>query len=58
MVNNALPMGQLVTALFGGMIAQYFDGFQNVFVCFGAVGCIVTGFVWIVSSRQGLFVKG
>ncbi|KAL7509023.1 hypothetical protein ACHAXN_007443 [Cyclotella atomus] len=55
MVNNALPMGQLVTALFGGSIAQYFDGFQNVFVCFGGVGCVVTGAVWIVSFKQGLF---
>jgi Na+/melibiose symporter-like transporter len=55
MVNNALPMGQLVTALFGGSIAQYFGGFQNVFVCFGGVGCVVTASVWIVSSKQGLF---
>ena len=56
MVNNALPMGQLVTALLGGSIAQHFGGFQYVFVCFGVVGCIVTGFVWIVTWRRGLFL--
>eukprot|EP00804_Cyclotella_cryptica_P030306 CCRYP_011844-RA/>CCRYP_011844-RA protein AED:0.25 eAED:0.25 QI:0/-1/0/1/-1/1/1/0/495 len=55
MVNNALPMGQLVTALFGGTIAQYFGGFSYVFVCFGSVGFVVTSLVWIVSSRRGLF---
>jgi len=57
MVNNALPMGQLITAIFGGTIAQYFDGFRNVFISFGIVGCIVTALVWIVSLRQGLFAK-
>ncbi|KAL7483523.1 hypothetical protein ACHAW6_009159 [Cyclotella cf. meneghiniana] len=55
MVNNALPMGQLVTALFGGSIAQYFGGFGYVFVCFGSVGFILTSLVWIVSSQRGLF---
>lgn len=56
MVNNALPMGQFVTALLGGWIAQHLGGFEYVFVCFGLVGCIVTGFVWIVSWRRMLFV--
>ena len=55
MVNNSLPMGQLLTALFGGTIAQYFDGFQSVFICFGAVGFILTALVWIVSSTHGVF---
>lgn len=54
-VNNALPFGQLVTALFGGIIAQYFGGFENVFVCFGGVGSVVTGAVWVASARRGLF---
>ena len=55
MVNNCLPMGQLVTAAIGGTIAELLGGFQYTFVCFGFVGCLVTSSVWIVSSRRGLF---
>ena len=55
LVNNSLPMGQLMTALFGGTIAQYFDGFQSVFICFGAVGFLLTALVWIISSSHNVF---
>ena len=54
MVNNTLPMGQLVTAMFGGMIAQYFGGFEYVFLCFGIIGALVTIGVWLYSSKHGL----
>jgi len=56
MVNNTLPMGQLVTAMFGGMIAQYFGGFEYVFLCFGIIGTLVTIGVWLYSSKHGLIL--
>jgi len=55
MVNNALPMGQLITALSGGVIAQYFGGFEYVSVCFGGVGTLVTSLSWAYSSSQSIF---
>ena len=55
LVNNCLPIGQLVTAVTGGAIAQYFGGFQYCFVCYGALGVLLTSGVWIVSSQQKLF---
>ena len=54
MVNNTLPMGQLVVAVFGGAIAQYFGGFTYVFVCFGSLGALVTSAVWIYASKYDL----
>jgi len=58
MVNNTLPMAQLITALSGGAIAQYFGGgFESVFVCYGFLGALVTSVVWAISSRQGLFPR-
>lgn len=57
MVNNALPMGQLITALSGGAIAQYFGGFEYAFVCYGALGASVTTIVWVYTSKHGLFSK-
>ena len=55
MVNNTLPLGQLITAIFGGTIAQYFGGFRYVFILFGALGFIVTLLVWTVLSRKRIF---
>ncbi|KAL7549044.1 hypothetical protein ACHAWF_012312, partial [Thalassiosira exigua] len=55
MVNNALPAGQLVTAVTGGAIAQYFGGFEHSFVSYGFLGAIVTAMAWWISSRRGLF---
>jgi len=55
MVNITLPMGQLITAIFGGTIAQYFGGFRHVFIVFGVLGFIVTSLVWAVSSRKRIF---
>jgi len=58
MVNNTLPMAQLITALSGGAIAQYFGGgFESVFVCYGFLGALVTSVVWAISSRHGLFPR-
>ena len=57
MVNNMLPVGQLLTALFGGAIASALGGFKWVFVCFGVVGLCATSFAWSVATRDGLFVS-
>ena len=58
MVNNALPMGQLITAITGGMIAQCLGGFEYVFVCYGLFGALVTLVIWMYSSREGFFTRG
>ena len=55
MVNNTLPVGQLITAISGGAIAEYFNGFEYVFVCYGGIGIVVTSAVWIYTSKHGLF---
>lgn len=57
MVNSALPMGQLVTALIGGVLSQYFGGFGHVFVCFGAADFLVTSSVWAYSSKHSLYSR-
>ena len=56
MVNNALPLGQLITALSGGLIAQL-GGFEYALVCYGFLGVLVTSAVWGISSKQCLFSK-
>ena len=57
MVNDTLPLGQLITAIFGGTIAQYFGGFRYVFILFGALCFIFTLLVWAVLSRKRIVDK-
>mmetsp|Transcript_6716 Transcript_6716/g.10189 ORF Transcript_6716/g.10189 Transcript_6716/m.10189 type:complete len:384 (+) Transcript_6716:450-1601(+) len=57
MVNNTLPAGQLVIALFGGTVAEVLGGFQWVFVTVGVFGLLITSTAWMVATRDNLFVS-
>eukprot|EP00588_Corethron_pennatum_P029717 CAMPEP_0194313056 /NCGR_PEP_ID=MMETSP0171-20130528/9952_1 /TAXON_ID=218684 /ORGANISM="Corethron pennatum, Strain L29A3" /LENGTH=425 /DNA_ID=CAMNT_0039067835 /DNA_START=121 /DNA_END=1395 /DNA_ORIENTATION=+ len=46
MVNNTLPVGQLVIALLGGTVAEVLGGFQWVFVTVGVLGLLITSTTW------------
>lgn len=55
-VNNTLPLGQLITALSGGAIAQYFGSFGYAFVCYGVFGALLTSALWALSLRRGMLL--
>ena len=55
MVNNTLPAGQLIVAVFSGAIAQHFGGFRAVFTTCGTVGFALTAVLSGMVLRGDLF---